>query len=131
MKPVKVKVNDKFDRSKLSLTQRDWIQKDNSDHPRNGIMYKGETYEVDASDHIVKHFLDGGDLVRVDSEEKKTDSEKLQELPYINEERAEEILEENKTFEEFKEREDLIDYLSSLKGIGHSRAEKISEEVTE
>lgn len=130
-KPVKVRLSDDFDRDKLSLgsESRDmWVDNTNSEHPRNGILHKGEEYTVDAKDPVITHFLDGGTLIRTESPEGKTFEEKLDDLPYIGEERAERITEDFNTFEEFREEVD-IEYLSDMEGIGHSRAEKILDEV--
>lgn len=131
---IKVRLSDDFDREKLSISSRSWVDNNNPEHPRNGLIYKhkdGEKaeYSVKKTDRVIQHFLSGGTLVRVNSEEGKTDMEKLCDLKWIGEERAEEILQDNGSYEEFAEREDLIEYLSGLEGIGHSRAEEIAKEV--
>lgn len=129
--PVKVRLHDEFGRNKLSIGKRGWIDNDDSDTPRKGIIYKDREYVVDESDHVVKHFLEGGDLVRVNGDGERVEvsslEEELEELPGIGEARAESIAQDFSSFEEFAEEVD-AEYLSEA-GLGASQVDEVLNTV--
>lgn len=130
-KPIKIKLDKDHDRDKLTLGNRDWIENNDTRTPRKGIIHKGKEYTVEAEDRIIKHFLDGGDIHRVDSPEDsdvETFEDKLLELPHINEDVAEELQDEYLSYGEFEE-EVSIKELTQFDGIGASRAETIIEKI--
>ncbi len=138
-KPIKVKLDPNHDRDKLCLGERPWIGK-NDNTPRKGIIRKNREYTVDASDYLIKHFLEGvnptlikqGKAKTKDNEqveeEPATLTDKLMELPYIDEEKAQQLSSEYLDYSEFKE-EVSIEDLTDLSGVGHSRAEQIKESI--
>ena len=129
--PVKVKLSDDHDRNKLSIGERYWIENDDKDTPRKGILIEGREYIVDASDRVVKHFIDGGTLdVLEDSggNSEKGFKDKLKELPYVGGALSDKIVDEFTTWKEFKENVD-IEFLKELNGVGASKAEDILKEV--
>lgn len=130
-KPIWVQLNDDFNRDKLTLGSRSWIKNDDTTTPRKGIIYKGRVYRVEAADHVIQHFLDGFDLLRVDQKEKnKSMTEKLKQLPYVGDSLAEQIAGDYTDYKEFRDNVD-ITYLITLNGVGHSKAEEILENIRE
>lgn len=130
--PVTVRLHNEFGRDKLSLGDREWITNEDDGTPRKGNIYKGRTYKVDRADHVIRHFLDGNDLVQVDDDgdEVSTPSfeEQLQELPGIGEGRASTIADDFTNYEEFVEESD-AEYLSEEVGLGASRVEEVLNEL--
>ena len=128
--PVKVRLSDDHDRNKLSVGERYWIENDDQDTPRKGIIIEGREYIVDASDRVIKHFIDGGTLELVESSggTSKGFEDEIKELPYIGDALAGKITDQYTTFKEFKENVD-IEFLKGLNGVGASKAEDILKEV--
>lgn len=120
-RPGEVRIHPDSDREKLNLGNPDW-----NDNNRV-IVYQDDTVTVDLADRVIQHYIDGNKIEVVSSAAEGDSFEsQVTDLPHIDADRAEDILSDFDTWEQFVAEVD-AKYLASTVSLSGSQVDDVLE----